>query len=231
MFLLCNNTQQVLTALWYIQGSHVKTVNHKQKSTVTFSSKTPSLQISRHSCTIKVASQYSKLKTNSQHLICRRWFSPVLSTRWYSRGAGWQEFSVLQQVKAMKSQVGGHALTHRLNRNLNLFLLFCKEWEIQCECVGKLVNHCCVAKKTDTEKKQRDNHSLWRAKQGPLSPRQNIIPNWKTFYGLTSTITLFGGLTLLCILPVRLNFLWLAPAGSLLTFFKDLGVAKKGEGE
>lgn len=33
--------------------------------------------------------------------------------------------------------------------------MFCKEWEIQCECVGKLVNHCCVAK--TTEKKQRDN--------------------------------------------------------------------------
>lgn len=32
-------------------------------------------------------------------------------------------------------------------------LLFYKEWEIQCECVGKLVNHCCVAKTTDTEKK------------------------------------------------------------------------------
>ncbi len=42
-------------------------------------------------------------------------------------------------------------------------LLSCKEWEIQCECVGKLVNHCCMAKTTETEKRQRDNQRLWKA--------------------------------------------------------------------
>ena len=45
-------------------------------------------------------------------------------------------------------------------------LLFCKEWESQCECVGKLVNHCCVAKTTETERKQRDKQRLWKAKHG-----------------------------------------------------------------
>lgn len=42
-------------------------------------------------------------------------------------------------------------------------LLFCKEWEIQYECVGKLVNHCCMAKTTETEKKQRDKQRHWEA--------------------------------------------------------------------
>lgn len=47
-------------------------------------------------------------------------------------------------------------------------LLFCKEWEIQCECVGKLVNHCCVAKTTETEKKQRQPDTV-EGQTGPVS--------------------------------------------------------------
>lgn len=35
--------------------------------------------------------------------------------------------------------------------------LFCKEWELQCECVGKLMNHCCVAKRQQRQgEAQRD---------------------------------------------------------------------------
>lgn len=40
-------------------------------------------------------------------------------------------------------------------------LLSWKKWEIQYECVGKLVNHCCVAK--------RDNQRLHKAKWALLS--------------------------------------------------------------
>ncbi|TNN85245.1 hypothetical protein EYF80_004595 [Liparis tanakae] len=32
-----------------------------------------------------------------------------------------------------------------------------EEWDIQCECVGKPVNHCCVAKTTEERKKKRNN--------------------------------------------------------------------------
>lgn len=60
--------------------------------------------------------------------------------------------SVLQQVKVMKSQVGGHAPTHRLNRNLNLFFCSARSGKSS-ECVGKLVNHCCVAKTTEERQK------------------------------------------------------------------------------
>lgn len=40
-------------------------------------------------------------------------------------------------------------------------LLFCKEWEIQCECVGK-AGESLLCGKDNREKKQRDNQRLWR---------------------------------------------------------------------
>lgn len=69
--------------------------------------------------------------------------------------------SVLQQVTVQKSPSRRTCPNTQTKQKPKFVLVFCKEWEIQCECVGKPVNHCCVAKTTDTEKK-----TTWKAKLG-----------------------------------------------------------------
>lgn len=75
--------------------------------------------------------------------------------------------SVLQEVNEVTSNEKSSRRTcpnTQTKQKPKFVLLFFKEWEIQCECVGKPMNHCCVAK--TTEKRQRDNNELWKANYG-----------------------------------------------------------------
>lgn len=100
-------------------------------------------------------------------------------------------------------------------------VLFCKEWELQCECVGKLMNHCWAAKRQQRQgETQRD--TIRR-----LAPLLDTT-QYKTRRDLGK-----GGKLRFCIqiLPVQWNFQWLEPVGSLLTsfFLFSLDVAERGK--
>lgn len=76
------------------------------------------------------------------------------------------------------------------------FVLLCyREWEIQCNCVGKLVNHCYVAKTTKAQKIGRKRSS------SHVDQHKNV-----TFWRF--------------VLPAQWKFQLPALARALLTFFK-----------
>lgn len=86
------------------------------------------------------------------------------------------------------------------------FVLLCyREWEIQCNCVGKLVNHCCVAKTTKTQKKEGRKRSSLHVDEY----KTNV-----TFWRL--------------VLPAQWKFQLPALARALLTFFFFLKCRKRG---
>lgn len=92
------------------------------------------------------------------------------------------------------------------------------------------MNHCSVAKKTETqerkEKKKRNQRQPKPVKgqQRPLSPADE---NLKSFCGQTSQIITFLRVIYKDILPVRPNFQLLEPVGALLTFLKESVLPKK----
>lgn len=86
--------------------------------------------------------------------------------------------------------------------------LFCKEWELQCECVGKLMNHCCVAKKTtDAGRNNQKTGSSPLIDTTQSKTSRDLDKGWNKLRFCIQ------------ILPVQWNFQWLAPVGSLLTSF------------
>lgn len=95
------------------------------------------------------------------------WASVLVLTIWYSCGTVRRDCLYYNRSKSS----GRTCLDTQTKQKINCIILFCKEWEIQCECVGKPVNHCCVAKTTE-KKKQRNNERLW--KQGPFPQRIKI---------------------------------------------------------
>lgn len=95
-------------------------------------------------------------------------FSPTLSSM-DSRAPRWQVCVHGERSKTNGKPTGRTCPNTQTKQKPKFDLLFCKEWEIQCECVGKLMNHCCVAKR---QQRQRDNQGSERpTRASPLQIR------------------------------------------------------------